>query len=379
MTSTEPLTGFTVGITAARRREELGALLERRGARVMYAPALRIVPLADDTRLLEATNECLTGRLDAVVATTGIGFRGWMEAAEGWGLGGDLLDRLGRVRLLARGPKARGAVRAAGLVEEWSPASEEMAELVQHLLREDLSGVRVAVQLHGEPQPDVVEALRAAGAQVVEVPVYRWVPPEDSTPVHRLIDAILARNVDAVTFTSAPAAASLLKHADDSGRLEPMLDALSADVLPACVGMVTAAPLERHGLRPIQPERPRLGSLARVLTEQLPLQHEIRLTVAGRDLRIRGHAAVVDGELRAVPPTPMAILRALAVHPGHVVSSDSLRLVLPGGNDSNRHAAEMAVARLRSALGDPAYIESVVKRGYRLACDPPRTALQEAL
>ncbi|MYS16232.1 uroporphyrinogen-III synthase, partial [Streptomyces sp. SID4982] len=42
------LTGFTVGVTAARRREELTALLRRRGARVVEAPALRIVPLQDD-------------------------------------------------------------------------------------------------------------------------------------------------------------------------------------------------------------------------------------------------------------------------------------------------------------------------------------------
>jgi uroporphyrinogen-III synthase len=44
-----PLAGFTVGVTAARRAAELTALLERRGAEVMNAPAIRIVPLADDT------------------------------------------------------------------------------------------------------------------------------------------------------------------------------------------------------------------------------------------------------------------------------------------------------------------------------------------
>ena len=40
----DPLTGFTVAVTADRRRDELTALLERRGARVVLAPALRIVP-----------------------------------------------------------------------------------------------------------------------------------------------------------------------------------------------------------------------------------------------------------------------------------------------------------------------------------------------
>ncbi|MER6980154.1 uroporphyrinogen-III synthase, partial [Streptomyces carpinensis] len=31
-----PLAGFTVGVTAARRADELGALLERRGATVLH-------------------------------------------------------------------------------------------------------------------------------------------------------------------------------------------------------------------------------------------------------------------------------------------------------------------------------------------------------
>jgi uroporphyrinogen-III synthase len=50
-----PLAGFTVATTAERRRDELISLLERRGARVVSAPALRLLPLADDDELLAAT------------------------------------------------------------------------------------------------------------------------------------------------------------------------------------------------------------------------------------------------------------------------------------------------------------------------------------
>src|SRR5882757_9878227 len=80
--SVEPLAGYTVGITAARRREEFAVALERRGAKVISGPAIRIVPLADDSELRAATQRCLDAPLDIVVATTGIGFRGWMEAAD---------------------------------------------------------------------------------------------------------------------------------------------------------------------------------------------------------------------------------------------------------------------------------------------------------
>lgn len=83
--NTRPLAGFTVGVTAARRADELIALLRRRGASVLHAPALRIVPLADDSELLAATKDLIGCPPDVVVATTAIGFRGWVEAADGWG------------------------------------------------------------------------------------------------------------------------------------------------------------------------------------------------------------------------------------------------------------------------------------------------------
>ncbi len=363
-----PLAGFTVGVTAARRAEELGALLQRRGATVLHAPALRIVPLADDSELLAATKEIIHQVPDIVVATTAIGFRGWVEAADGWGLGEDLLARLGGVRIMARGPKVKGAVRAAGLTEEWSPSSESMAEVLDRLLEEGVDGLRIAIQLHGEPLPGFVESLRAAGGEVVGVPVYRWMAPEDIGPVDRLLDATVSRGVDALTFTSAPAAASFLARAEKRGLLPEVLAALSHDVLPACVGPVTALPLQAHGIDTVQPERFRLGPLVQLLCQELPARAR-SLPIAGHRVEIRGHAVLVDGDLKPVPPAGMSLLRALSRRPGWVVARAELLRALPGtGRDE--HAVETAMARLRTALGAPKLIQTVVKRGYRLALDP---------
>ncbi|MEU2911493.1 uroporphyrinogen-III synthase [Streptomyces massasporeus] len=363
-----PLAGFTVGVTAARRADELGVLLQRRGAAVLHAPALRIVPLADDSELLAATKEIIEQVPDIVVATTAIGFRGWVEAADGWGLGEELLSRLGGVRILARGPKVKGAVRAAGLTEEWSPSSESMAEVLDRLLEEGVDGLRIAIQLHGEPLPGFVESLRAGGAEVLGVPVYRWMPPEDIAPVDRLLDATVARSLDAVTFTSAPAAASLLSRAEERGLLDEVLAALSHDVLPACVGPVTALPLQSRGIDTIQPERFRLGPLVQLLCQELPARAR-SFPVAGHRVEIRGHAVLVDGALKPVPPAGMSLLRALSHRPGWVVARADLLRALPGSG-RDEHAVETAMARLRTALGTPKLIQTVVKRGYRLALDP---------
>jgi uroporphyrinogen-III synthase len=367
-----PLAGFTVGVTAARRADELGTLLQRRGAAVLHAPALRIVQLADDSELLAATKEIIEQVPDIVVATTAIGFRGWVEAADGWGLGDALLSRLRGVQILARGPKVKGAIRAAGLTEEWSPSSESMAEVLDRLLEEGVDGRRVAVQLHGEPLPGFVEALRAGGGEVVGVPVYRWMPPEDIGPVDRLLDAAVSRGVDALTFTSAPAAASLLSRAEERGLLPELLEALGHDVLPACVGPVTALPLQARGIDTVQPERFRLGPLVQLLCRELPGRARA-LPVAGHRVEIRGHAVLVDGELKPVPPAGMSLLRALSRRPGWVVARADLLRALPGAG-RDEHAVETAMARLRTALGTPKLIQTVVKRGYRLALDPAADA-----
>jgi len=87
-----PLAGFTVGITAARRAEELRTMLERRGAAVLHGPALRLVPLADDVELRAATEDLIARPPHVTLATTGIGFRSWIEAADAWGLGDGLLS-----------------------------------------------------------------------------------------------------------------------------------------------------------------------------------------------------------------------------------------------------------------------------------------------
>jgi uroporphyrinogen-III synthase len=361
------LTGFTVAVTAERRRDEMATLLTRRGARVVTASAISIVPLADDDALHASTMACIGLAPDLVVATTGFGFRGWLEAAEGWGLGDRLRSVLGGARIIARGPKPCGAIRAAGLTEDWAAETESTDEILSRLLADGVAGQRIVVQEHGEPQTEFVAALRSAGAAVVEVPVYRWVLPPDVSPVRRLVEQVVAGQIDAVTFTSAPAVKAFLQVA---GELSADLLARFGDggTLAACVGPVTAGPLTERGVPVVMPSRFRLGALIKTVTDELP-RRSVKLRVAGSALELRGHAVLIDGVPHTLAPAAMAILSSLAVRPGVVVSKEQLIAALPRGNDG--HAVDVAVARLRTALGSGRHIETVIKRGYRLRLDEP--------
>lgn len=267
-----PLTGARVGVTADRRADDQIELLRRRGATVLHGPTMRIVPLADDADLAAVTRSLLADPPSVVVATTGQGFRGWLGVADGWAQGDALRDHLADATLLARGPKARGAIRGAGLREAWSAdATEASPEVLAHLLDGgvgDLTGRRIAVQLHGDPMTSFLTALRDAGADVVEVHVYRWEPPPDLDAVDALVDAVLARALDAVTFTSAPAVDGLLHRADARGVAADLVAAFADGVTACCVGPVTAAPLDRRGVPSIAPDRFRLGAMVRRLEEQ---------------------------------------------------------------------------------------------------------------
>lgn len=368
-----PLTGFRVAVTSARRSEELSTLLTRRGATVTSAAAITMVPLPDDDELHDHTEALIATPPDVVIATTAIGFRGWIAAADGWGLAGELITALGNARIVSPGPKATGALRAAGLPEEWSPESESSREVLQYLREGGISGLRIAVQLHGatqewDPFPEFLDELREAGAGVIPIRVYRWHPPPRDGPFDTLVSAIAEHKFDAVSFTSAPAVASMLVRAVEMGIEDKVLAALRTDVHAMCVGPVTSRPLVRLGVPASSPERMRPGALARHITDQLPRLKSRTVTVAGHELEIRGTCVLVDGVVKELPPAGMATIRALARRPGNVVSRGDLLNALPGGG-TDTHAVETAVLRLRTALGDKHIVSTVVKRGYRLAVD----------
>jgi uroporphyrinogen-III synthase len=241
---------------------------------------------------------------------------------------------------------------------------ETTASLVDHVLREDASGKKVAVQLHGFTDHAQLDRLTAAGARVLTVAPYRWLLPEDSTRVIRLVDAICAGSLDAVTFTSAPAVEALFSAADSVGRLERVVDALAENVVPAAVGHVTAAPLVSVGLAPIVPDRYRMGALIRLVCEHLTEHRVDRIQTALGPLELRGSALTLGGSTTNLAVTPLTMMRRFIAAGGAVVSRSELSAAVADAPDD--HAVDVAISRLRHALPDPELITTVIKRGYRL-------------
>ncbi|MGV0627715.1 uroporphyrinogen-III synthase [Mycolicibacter minnesotensis] len=375
---TASLSGYRIAVTSARRAEELCAMLQRHGATVCAAPAIAKIDLTDDEELRWRTRVLIQKPPDFLVVTTAIGFRGWIATAEGWGLADDLIAALSTCRIVARGPKAVGALHAAGLSEEWSPESESSAAILGYL-RDDLAGSRIAVQLHGttgewDPEPELLNQFRDAGAEVLSIPVYRWRAVRPGGAFDQLTYQIAQRKFDAVSFTSAAAVMALLTRAADLGISDELVRALrSDDVHAMCVGPVTARPLTLLDIPCSAPKRMRLGSLARHIIDELPRLRTRTVHAAGHLIEVRSSCVIVDGVSKPVSPAGMATLRALVHQPGRVVSRETLMEALPG-NAASSHAVDTAVLRLRTTLGDKNIVATVVKRGYRLAVDQAELA-----
>jgi len=361
-----PLEGFVIGVTADRRWQDQAELLERRGGTVVHGPTIRTEYLGEDEALRTATEAIIERRPDHLVLTTGIGVRAWLEAVQAWGLGDQLLAALADTRVVARGPKATAGAQAAGLAV-WDTPGEQLVDVVARLRSEPLAGRTVAFQHYGEHNPAAVAALEAEGAEVLELPIYRWRPPFDLEPACRLVDAVATRRVDAVTFTSAPAVASLVAVADDAGLGPEVLEAFNTrDVIGACIGPVCSAAARRAGIvEPVAPEVGRLGLLVRVLAGVLADRCQ-RVVLRGEPMVVQGRAVLVDDRPVDVPDRERVVLTALLARRGAVVSRATFLRAL-GGEETSGRALEATVARLRRRLGPAGEaIRTVRGRGYLL-------------
>jgi uroporphyrinogen-III synthase len=374
--TTGPLAGYTIGVTADRRWEEQAQLLERRGAKVIHGPAIRTLPLSDEAALRDATQAVVDHRPDVVVLTTGLGTRGWFAAAESMGMGEDLHDVLVGAPIYARGPKAAGAAITAGLEVAWKAPDAQAREIARRLITEDaegrLPGRRVVIQLDGSEDTWICDELEAAGFDVVAVPIYRWKLPADPAPALRLAQCVVDGTVDAVTFTAGPTIANFVMLADDAGILEPMLASFNEGRVSAVsVGPVCSARARALGIVAlIEPDRPRLGAMVQACAAAFAERcRPIRL--GGHDLMVQGRLVVVD-EATSITLTDRErdVLDALAERPGVVHSKAALLASVWGGRESDEHVVEVTVGRLRHRLGGAgAGVETVVRRGYRLAPD----------
>jgi uroporphyrinogen-III synthase len=236
----------------------------------MLAPALAEVPDVEPAGIarLIAGLEARPPRV--AIFQTGVGTRALFDAADSIGAAQALRELLSKCMVVVRGPKPTGVLRSREVRIDRSAAEPyTTAQVLDSLGDLSLRGERALVQRYGETNVELERALSAKGAEVVEIPTYRWALPEDTRPLEALIAALARGEVDAAVFTSASQAHNLFTLARRMGN-EASLPANLNRTLVASIGPVCSAALKTHGVNiAIEASPPKLGPLVAALEKAL--------------------------------------------------------------------------------------------------------------
>src|SRR5262249_3375924 len=151
--------GLRVAAFESRMAGPMADLIAKHGGVPLVAPALREVPIGDNPEALAFARRLLAGEFDLVIFLTGVGTRYLAQDIEAEIPREEWVEALGRVEVVVRGPKPLSALRELKArvdvqVPEPNTWNEVLATLDE---RRDLSGLSIAVQEYGKPNPELIE------------------------------------------------------------------------------------------------------------------------------------------------------------------------------------------------------------------------------
>jgi uroporphyrinogen-III synthase len=262
--------GKRVALLESRFGQQMVDLVVKRGGVPIHAPGLAEIPDVDPKLVGRLVEELGSNPARIAIFQTGVGTRALFDTTDALGLTEKLLALLSKVLVVVRGPKPTAVLRSRKVRIDLSARDPFTThEVLETLQSTPLEGVRVIVQLYGAANIELASALKARGAEIIDIPTYRWSLPSDTGPLIALIDALERREVDAVAFTNAAQVHNLFTVAAQRGRDEVLRAGLAATLI-ASIGPVTSAALGEFAIRPsIEASPPKLGPLIAALDQAL--------------------------------------------------------------------------------------------------------------
>lgn len=258
-----PLKGLSIVSFESRRAHEMAELIRRYGGKPIIAPSMREIPLSQNAAALDFVRRLEMKKIGVVIFLTGVGTRTLVEAVASEYPREKLAAALGRAVLVARGPKPAAALKELGLKPAISvPEPNTWREILLELdTKAAIRGQQVAVQEYGVTNPELMDGLKARGAEVLRVAVYRWDLPTDTGPLRAAIREIHEGRVEIALFTNATQVDHLFRLATRE-HLDKSLRLAFARVLIASIGPVCSEALEYFGLHAdLEPDHPKMGHL----------------------------------------------------------------------------------------------------------------------
>jgi uroporphyrinogen decarboxylase len=261
--------GLRVVSLESRRATEMQRMIQRLGGQATVCPSMREIPLESNTQAIEFAHQLITGQIDMVIFLTGVGFEQLLSCVELRVDRERYLNSLRDIITVARGPKPTAAMRAVGITPTLRVAEpntwREVLEMVDR--HHPVNRLRVAVQEYGVSNASLIAGLEARGAIVVQVPVYRWDLPEDTSQLEQTANQIAAGQQDVLLVTSAQQATNLMRISDSLGISLKLRNALRQMALFS-IGPTTSETLQDLRLQVDgEPKIAKMGQLVQFAAE----------------------------------------------------------------------------------------------------------------
>jgi uroporphyrinogen-III synthase len=255
-----PFDGLRILSLESRRAPEMGQLIRKQHGDAFVAPSMREVPLADNDEAFRFAERLFAGGFDMAILLTGVGTRQLNRLLETRYPAGALAAALGRIAVVARGPKPAAALREMNVpITAIAPSPNTWKEVLA--VTEGRPERRIAVQEYGRSNTELLAALRARGAEVTPVRVYKWDLPEDLEPLREAATRLAAGEFEVVLVTTAVQIAHLFRVAREMG-IDDAVESALHQMVVASIGPTTTEALEEFGIAPdLEPSLPKMGVL----------------------------------------------------------------------------------------------------------------------
>lgn len=262
--------GLAVAAFENRMAAEMTGLIERYGGRPMVTPAMREVPLEDNREALQFGERLLADQVDLLILMTGVGLETLIGVLKTRHTLESITEALGRITLVARGPKPVAVLKQLGLTPTLTvPEPNTWRDLLRTLDENNpVLGLRVALQEYGASNAELLEELRERGATLFRVPVYRWALPENLDQLREAVGNIMAGQVDVLLITNAVQVDHVMQVLTRNGGVEQFKQAVKRMVV-ASVGPTASERLRHYGWPvDVEPSHPKMGTLVKETAER---------------------------------------------------------------------------------------------------------------
>jgi uroporphyrinogen-III synthase len=221
---------------------------------------MREAPVENNAAVFTFAGRLFAGEFDMMILLTGVGTRQLARVLAARYPEPAFADALRRLTIVARGPKPVAALREMGLTPAIvAPEPNTWKELIAATAGRPER--RIALQEYGRSNPELLEALRARGAELTTVRVYEYDLPENPEPLREAARKLAAGEIEVALFTSAVQIEHVMRVAEEQSLAAEALAGLRKAWIGS-IGPTTTEALEEFGLDvKMMPSHPKLGLL----------------------------------------------------------------------------------------------------------------------